>query len=332
MPHELVIANVARRVLGLIRDEAAEDRNEASSEAQSEGQMTPTDAPVSISRDWSPSTGDNGPKPSARSAHLAAVGPGNLPRSLSLLLSASSSMEADGHLSPFGTSGASTPLQKTGASSSRLHSLKSEVIDGIEEIMDEISQVDDQIGALADVQIHPGDHILVHQPSRTVERFLLRAAPKRKFTVLIATQPPPRVKKAGEEDPYASFRKKLSTAGVSAINVTCGGVMAYMSRVDKVIMGASAIVASGGVVSDSGAAAIARAAREQGTTVIVLAGIYKLSPSNPFRDEQVIEWANPMKYLSFADGQLVSSNGCLVKTAASEFIPGRLVDTYVTNL
>lgn len=238
----------------------------------------------------------------------------------------------DGHTSPFGTSGASTPLHRNAASSNQIHALKSEVIDGIEEIMDEISQVDDQVGALAEVQIHPGDHILVHQPSRTVERFILRAAPRRKFTVLIATQPPPRVKKSGEDDPYASFRKRLSAAGISAINVTCGGIMAYMSRVDKVIMGASAIVAGGGVVSDAGAAAIARAAKEQGTAVIVLAGIYKLSPSNPFRDDQVIEWANPMKYVSFADGQLVNANGCLVKTALSEFIPGRLIDTYVTNL
>ena len=241
-------------------------------------------------------------------------------------------MEGDGHLSPAGTSGTSTPLQRgVGTSSSQVHALKSEVIDGIEEIMDEISQVDDQIGALADIHIRPGDHILVHQPSRTVSRFILRAAAKRKFTVLIASQPPPRVKK-GEEDPYASLRKKLSSAGVSVISITCGGVMAYMSLVNKVIMGASAVVAGGGVISDAGAAAIARAAKEYGIPIVVLAGIYKFSPSNPFRDDDVVQWANPMTYVSFAEGQLVSTNGCLVKTAVNEVISAQLIDTYVTNL
>lgn len=251
-------------------------------------------------------------------------------RTLSNLLAASPGLDADGHLaSPMGTSGTSTPLHKAAISNRHIHALRSEVIDGIEEILDEISQVDDQVGALAEVQIGPGDHILLHQPSTTAQRFVLRAAARRKFTVLIANSPPTR-DSTGDEKPYAAFRKKLAAAGISLVNISSGAAMAYMSRVDKVIMGASAIVASGGIVTDAGASAIARAAKENGATVIVLAGIYKLSPANPFREGDVIEWANPMKYVNFGDGDLVQ--GVTVKAALKEYIPSDLIDTYITNL
>ena len=346
LPHELVIGNIVRRVLGLIRDEAAEDRTEPQSDALSEGQTTPSEGagpeaspsqtglshylpPAATSGSVSGIETLKPTKPPTRPSPVAAPSAVTIPRSLSHLLSASTSADSDGGASPFGTSGASTPLQKGGASSNQVHALKSEVIDGIEEIMDEISQVDDQIGTLAEVQIRPGDYVLVHQPSHTVERFILRAAARRKFTVLIANRPTPRVQQS-EDDPHTSFRKKLKAQGVTVISVSCGGVMAYMSRVDKVIMGASAIVTGGGIVSDAGASAIARAAKEHGRAVIVLAGIYKLSPENPFREMTVIEWANPGMYVSFADGPLV--NGVTVKTALTEFVHGRLIDTYITNL
>jgi translation initiation factor eIF-2B subunit beta len=248
-----------------------------------------------------------------------------VPKSLFHLLSASSPTDFEA-ASPFGTSGASTPGVK-GNSNSLVHALRSEVIDGIEEIKDEISQVDDQIAALAEVQVHPGDYILVHRPSPTVERFVLRAALRRKFTVLIATEVP---RKPTEEVQHAAFRKKLSSAGVTVINIMNNGLMAYMSRIDKVIIGAKAIVANGGVVSDSGAAAIARAAKEQGNAVIVLGGIYKLSPENPFDESALIQWGDPSNYVSFADGPLVS--GVEVRTAMTELIPPELIDTYITNL
>ena len=58
-PNELVVANIVRRVLGLIRDEAAEDRGEPASETASESFMTPTEAvanPAGLSHQWPPST------------------------------------------------------------------------------------------------------------------------------------------------------------------------------------------------------------------------------------------------------------------------------------
>jgi translation initiation factor eIF-2B subunit beta len=341
-PNELVVANIVRRVLGLIRDEAAEDRNELASDGPTETMTTPTDVVPnagSLEHQWPPSTyakqdsaGDyisNSARPQARINPLASYSSVNVPKSLFHLLSASPPTEADSIMagSPFGHSGTSTPSWR--GNTSQVHALRSEVIDGIEEIKDEISQVDDQIAALAEVQIHPGDYVLVHQPSPTVERFILRAALKRKFTVLVVTEPPRRIGEQVKEQ-YSVFRKKLGAAGITVVNVMNSGLMAYMSRVDKVILGARAIVANGGVVTDAGAASIARAAKEQGNAVIVLGGVYKLSPENPFDEASLIEWSDPSSFISFADGPMVA--GVEVNSALTELVPAKYIDTYITNL
>ncbi|KAF4503966.1 hypothetical protein G6O67_008591 [Ophiocordyceps sinensis] len=337
-PKELVVANIVRRVLALIRDEAAEDRNEPSSETQSEALMTPTDP--AMSHNWPLSTcakqdsaGDYishspAPQQPSRPGPISSYSSVNVPKSLFHLLSAS---PLDGFASmtpPFRNSGASTPTGKGAHADSQVHALRSEVIDGIEEIKDEISQVDDQIAASAEVQIRPGDYVLVHQPSPTVERFILRAALKRTFTVLIVPEAPRR----GVEDDtqVAAFRKKLSAVGITAICIKNAALMAYMSRVDKVILGARAVLANGGVVTDAGAAGIARAAQDMGSGVVVLAGVYKLSPENLFDEASLIEWGDPATYVSFADGPLV--NGAEVQSPVTELVPPELIDTYITNL
>ena len=341
-PKELVIANIVRRVLGLIRDEAAEDRNDPSSETASEAQATPTKVvphPDLLTHQWPASaytkqdsagdyhSGSPSPRPARPGPLPTSSSSINIPKSLFHILSASPPSDSGfgGSGSPYANSGTSTPIWK--GHSGQINALRSEVIDGIEEIKDEISQVDDLIAAVADVQINPGDYVLVHQPSATVERFILRAAAKRKFTVLLATEAP---RKQSDENQHASFIKKLSAVGITAVTIMNGGLMAYMSRVDKVILGARAVIANGGVVTDAGAAAIARAAKEQGNAVVVLGGIYKLSPENPFDDSSVVEWGDSASFVSFADGQMVS--GVEVRSAVTELVPAELVDTYITNL
>ena len=335
-PKELVIGNIVRRVLALIRDEAAEDRNEAQSESQSEAPTPTTTSPpsqpwptVTPSKPTAPIDQFSSPAPATPIRPSLIHSHSTLASSNSLLhlLSATPQSTLDGMSSPNRNSGTSTPVRAGGHGSSHLHALRSEVIEGIEEIKDEISQVDDLIAGFAEVQINPGDHVLVHQPSPTVERFVLRAASKRKFTVLLVTA-------ASREQPnevqYATLRKKLSTAGVHVINVMNAGLMAYKSRINKVIFGARAIVADGGAVTDAGAGAIARAAKEQGTAVVVLAGVYRLSPADSFSEDSLIEWGDPSSVVSFAEGGMV--NDVEIRNAVTELVPASYIDTYITNL
>ncbi|KAF6844076.1 translation regulator gcd7 [Colletotrichum musicola] len=337
-PKELVVGNIVRRVLGLIRDEAAEDRNEDASETATEAGATPTTAvpdPSKLEHQWPPSTYtkqdagadyiSSGPRP-VRPGALTSTSSFHVSKSLFSLLEASPPADATSMMagSPFfKDSGASTPLR---GQSTRVHALRSEVIEGIEELKDEISQVDDQIAAAADVQIHPGDYVLVHQPSATVQKFILRAATRRRFTVFIVAEPT----RAASEAPYASFRKKLTAAGISSISILNSGVMAYMPRINKVILGARAVLANGGILADAGAGVIARAAKEQGNPVIILSGVYKLCPESHFDEENLVGWGSSMSHVSFADGALV--NGVDVRSAVSEFVPSELLDTYITNL
>jgi translation initiation factor eIF-2B subunit beta len=221
--------------------------------------------------------------------------------------------------------GASTPVFQAQFSSA--HALRSEVIDGIEEILDELSQADDQIASFADVQIHPGDYVLAYQPSPTVEKFLIRAASKRHFTALIASGPPSR---GAGETAYASLKKKLNAAGVQTIHIMSGSYAAYMPRVSKVILGAKAVLANGAIVADGGSAVVARAAHEFSKSVIVLSGVYKLCPENSSEVEDPVELGDSSSYVSFADGPLV--NGVEVENAISELVPPELIDMYITNL
>ncbi|PFH60789.1 hypothetical protein XA68_10303 [Ophiocordyceps unilateralis] len=341
-PTELVVANIVRRVLALIRDEAAEDRNEPSSEAPSEAPFTPTDGSTPA-RSWSPpqtvarqdSAGDLA-SPSAtshvpsRAGLFPSYSSANLPKTLFHLLSASPPSDVVTSMpSSFRNSGTSTPTGRGGQANSQENTLRSEVIDGIEEILDEISQVDDQIAAQAEAQIHPGDHVLIHRLSPSVERFILRAALKRRFTVLMTAEAP-RVRKHQDSQAMAAFQKRLSTAGIPAIVLRSAALTAYMPRIDKVVLSARAILANGGVVAESGAATVARAAKEAGSAVVALAGVYKLSPEHPSDEESVIEWASPSTYVGFDDGPLVE--GIEVRTAATELVPPGLVDMYMTNL
>lgn len=108
------------------------------------------------------------------------------------------------------------------------------------------------------------------------------------------------------------------------------GLIAYMPRVSKVIMGASAVLSNGAIISDGGSGLVARAAREFSKPVIVLCGVYKLCPEVTYDLEGAVELGDSSSYVSFADGPIV--NGVEVENAVSEFVPPDLIDLYITNL
>ncbi|KAK4158544.1 hypothetical protein C8A00DRAFT_10740 [Chaetomidium leptoderma] len=310
-PMEPVIGNVVRRVLGLIRDEASEERNaddlvsETASDIQS---LTPSTYPAQR-----PAPVPIRPSPSAISTGL------QVSKSMFNLLSV-----ADPGDSPM--TGASTPMSQ--AQPASVHALRSEVMDGIEEILDEINQADDQIAGFAEIQIHPGDYVLAYQPSRTVERFLVKAASKRRFTVIIASLESPSHTTA--EAPYATLRKKLNAAGVKTINLASNGLMAYIPRVNKVIFGAKAVYQNGGLLVDSGSCIAAQAAHEYLKPVIVLCPVFKFCPEDPLDEVSRRELGNPSTYVSYANGPAVDALD--VENTVTDYIPPELVDVYLTNL
>ncbi|KAJ5637398.1 hypothetical protein N7490_007277 [Penicillium lividum] len=329
-PREMVVGNIVRRVLGLIRDEAEDDRDaefalsEAGSESQCQTPRAYDDPSLPLDRDML------GLKPegSERSSRPP----------LTSMFSLLSHPEPEYSLpSTPGTQSPNGRLFGHGLSKD----VRAEVLEGINEIIDELGQVDDQIAAYALEHIHSNEIILTHTSSTTVQKFLLKAAVKRKFTVIHAESFPNNHDSThatvsgnnpGDDEnlSFESFQKPLVAHGITVILIPDSAVFALMSRVNKVILGTHSVLANGGLVAAAGTRVIARAAKVHQTPVVVVSGVYKLSPVYPFDFDSLIEYGDASKVLPFEDGDLVEKID--VQNPIYDYVPAELVDLYITNL
>jgi translation initiation factor eIF-2B subunit beta len=70
----------------------------------------------------------------------------------------------------------------------------------------------------------------------------------------------------------------LATAKIDCTVIPDSAVFAFMSRVNKVIIGTHSVLADGGLRAASGACTVALAAKHYSVPVIVLVPMFKLSP------------------------------------------------------
>ena len=117
---------------------------------------------------------------------------------------------------------------------------------------------------------------------------------------------------------------------MTVILIPDSAIYALMSRVNKVILGTHAVLANGGLVAVAGARTIANAAREHSTPVVVLSGVYKLSPVYPFDFEALIEHGDAGKVVGYDDRDLVEK--VQVVNPVYDYVPAELVNLYITNL
>ncbi|EON62791.1 hypothetical protein W97_02016 [Coniosporium apollinis CBS 100218] len=380
-PREMAVGNIVRRVLGLIREVAEDDDADTSmSDAGFNSPSPANDGPhhdslkrpalsSSIST-FSPlrhgatlpaeptglhhsesSAGTESTEPHHR-PNLFTSHTSYAPMHGSLLnifqhgeFPGSSASTPPGYHSP---TGKATPLMSQSFANladsgpKKEKDLKAEVVEGIRELLDELDQVDDQIAAYALDHIHSNEIILTHTASTTVQKFLLTAARKRKFTVVHAEAYPNDSddthatvldgrKTAGEADADADERfKPLTAAGITVILIPDSAVFAIMSRVNKVILATHTVLANGGLVAAAGARTIAKAAKMHQTPVVVVSGVYKLSPVYPFDVEELIEYGDAGKVADYDDGDFVDKVD--VVNPLYDYVPADLVDLYITNL
>jgi translation initiation factor eIF-2B subunit beta len=107
-------------------------------------------------------------------------------------------------------------------------------------------------------------------------------------------------------------------------------VFAIMSRVNKVILATHTVLANGGLVAAAGAHMIAKAAKEHQIPVVVLSGVYKLSPVYPFDIDELIEHGDAGSVVPYDDGEFVEKVD--VENPLYDYVPADLVDLYITNL
>ncbi|KAK3653185.1 GCD complex subunit gcd7 [Elasticomyces elasticus] len=378
-PKEIVIGNIVRRVLGVIREVA--DRDSETVADLSGSEISGPTSPITITgersvlpmrlSEFSPRdvlSGRPGTADSVASSTFSS--PAAAPQQRPNLMTAPTGTSLFSILqhpqtqtrstsSPYATPPAGTqspalrpsPTFKSTISTipegGESLDIKAEVLDGLAELLDELSVVDTQIAESALEHIHSGEVILTHGSSRTVQRFLLTAAgKKRRFTVFVAelypndhlavhdtlvngSLPPvsPEDEGLGEKGRW----KALTAAGVTVVLVPDTAVFALMPRVNKVLLSPHAVMASGSLLAAAGTETICLAAKEHRVPVVVLAGVYKLSPVYPFDEEGMVEYGDPSKVVGFAeDGRFI--DGVDVVNPISDFVGAEGVGLYVTNL
>lgn len=250
-----------------------------------------------------------------------------------------------------GRSGTSTPQI---GSSGFLQNLRPEVIKGIKEIIDEINEADDEICGAALEQIHPQETIFTYSSSLTVQRFLLKASSKRKFTVIHAESYPnnhlkthslltgkqdssstnPTSSREDDDDenlPSDSFSKPLTSAGITVIMIPDSSIFALMPRCSKVILDTHAVLTNGSLVAAAGTKTVIKAAKFHRVPVLVLAATYKLSPLYPYNPYDLVAYGDAGKVVPFQDAELREGLVSGVKNPLYDFVDAGDVDLFVTN-
>ena len=124
--------------------------------------------------------------------------------------------------------------------------------------------------------------------------------------------------------------RSLSSSGISTFLVSDSSIYALMSRVNKVILGAHAILANGGMFAITGSSLAASAARAHSTPVVVCAGQFKLTPLwNLYHEYGALDFADPSSVLGYEEGDLV--NKVDVINPYYDYVRPELVDVYITN-
>ena len=124
--------------------------------------------------------------------------------------------------------------------------------------------------------------------------------------------------------------RTLSSSGISTFLVPDSSIYAIMSRVNKVILGAHAILANGGMFSVTGSLLAATAARTHSTPVVVCAGQFKLTPLwNVYHQYGALDFADPSSVLGFEEGALVDKVDVI--NPYYDYVAPELLDVYITN-
>ncbi|ETN40325.1 uncharacterized protein HMPREF1541_04601 [Cyphellophora europaea CBS 101466] len=352
-PRELAIGNIVRRVLGLIRDEEDEqriaDESATSSQPTSEPATPRTEFPSAIPTAL-PSAAIAPPRqtpamerPPLLTSHTGAPVPTRPVTSMFSIIS-HPTMRASGTSSPTSTQTPPNALSATPVD------LRAEVLEGISELIDELDQADEQIANYSLDHIAPSETIFTYSSSLTVQRFLLKAASKRKnFTVIHAEGYPNnhrqthalvtgnRTSISDDESEVDmgidAFQQPLIKAGVQVILVPDSAIFALLPRCSKCLLSASAVMANGAFIATSGTKAVVKAARLHRVPVIVLAATYKLSPQYPYDSHELVEYGDAGKVIESQGGELRNGLSDL-RNPLTDIVEGANgeVELFITNV
>jgi len=180
----------------------------------------------------------------------------------------------------------------------RMKRFKSEVIESVGELIDELEAVTSHVNAHALEHVSPGCVVLTagggsRAESYVVEAFLREANRRRAFQVVVAE---PNVSGPGHE-----MAKALADKGVETTVIGDAAAFAVMPRAHLVVLSARGVFADGAALCPAGNRAVAVAAKAHRVPVIVLAGTHQISPLGPDDPEyDADELESPAGFFEYA--------------------------------
>lgn len=201
------------------------------------------------------------------------------------------------------------------------HGLKSTMLEAIDELLVDFENVHDPIAKQSIGYIHAREIVLVYGASRAVFAFLANAhhvVPS--FEVFVA--------ETGNGYRGHKMAMDLAKIGIDTTVITDSAIFGLMSRVNKVLIGAKAVMANGGVLSENGTDMVATAAKHHSVPLVCVTGLYKLCPFYPFNQDSFNDLVSPGSTLPFAD---VPTGDVEIVSPAFDYISPDKVALFVTD-
>uniref|UniRef100_A0A6B2L8X3 Translation initiation factor eIF2B subunit beta n=1 Tax=Arcella intermedia TaxID=1963864 RepID=A0A6B2L8X3_9EUKA len=202
-------------------------------------------------------------------------------------------------------------------------SLKTNILEGITELMDEIKTSYENVSEQAIDHIHANEVIMTFGLSRTVEAFLKEAfgkGKKRNFQCIVAEAAPGC---GGRE-----MAKILAEEGIETTLIPDSAIYAMMARVNKVIVGTHSVMANGGLLALAGTNLLAQAAHYHSVPVMICTALYKLCPIYPADHD--LELRSPSEIIPFEEVAGPMADVTVINPAW-DYVPPELVSLYITN-
>ncbi|UCG36984.1 MAG: ribose 1,5-bisphosphate isomerase [Candidatus Bathyarchaeota archaeon] len=180
----------------------------------------------------------------------------------------------------------------------------------------------ERIGEIGARRIEDGDTILTHCNSTAASAVIKKAFSQGKRFKIFVSETRPRFQ-------GRITARILSDLGIPTSLIVEGAIRFFMTKIDKVIVGADAVAANGAVVNKIGTSMVALAAHESRVLFFVAAETYKFSPETVLGKLVKIEERDSSEVISNHERKRLPN--VTVRNPAFDVTPPEYVDLIITE-
>jgi translation initiation factor 2B subunit (eIF-2B alpha/beta/delta family) len=210
---------------------------------------------------------------------------------------------------------------------SNMKRFKSEVIESVGELIDELESTAQVINQQALEHVSPGSVVFTAGGETCVENFLREANRKRSFQVIVSESEP--------GGPGHALARVLADKGVDVTLIAESATFAVMPRVHLVVLSARGVFADGAALCPAGHNAVAVAAKAHRVPVIVLAGTHELSPLGPddpeYDTDELLNPAEAYAYEKMGASAAAGTPAFSIANPAFDRVAPDLISLFVTD-